>query len=142
MQLTIIVSHSNKKQKMKPGQQAPKNIDDYIAQHPKAVQDLLMAVRQTIKQAAPGADEKISYQIPTFYLKGNLVHFAAWKKHIGFYPAASGIAAFQQTLSGYEIAKGSVQFPYDKPIPYGLISKIVEFRVKENFEKANTKKKK
>lgn len=127
---------------MKPGQQAPKNIDDYIAQHPIAVQDLLIAVRQTIKQAAPDADEKISYLIPTFYQKGNLVHFAAWKKHIGFYPAASGIAAFQQALSGYEITKGTVQFPYDKPIPYDLISKIVQFRVKENLEKAISKKKK
>lgn len=125
---------------MNPGSKPPKNIDDYIIAYPNDVQDLLREIRQTIKQAAPNAEEKISYQMPTFALNGNLVHFAAWKKHIGFYPGASGIAAFLQELAAYENAKGSVQFPYDKPIPFDLISKIVAFRVMENLKKTKAKK--
>ena len=99
-------------------------------------------VRTTIKEAAPNARETINYQIPTFTLEGNLVHFAAFKKHIGFYPTPSGIEKFTQELSAYEGAKGSVKFPLNKPIPYDLISKIVVFRVKENMERAEVKKKK
>ena len=90
-----------------------------------------------IKEAAPEATEKISYQMPTFYLHGNLVHFAAYKKHIGFYLSPSGIEAFKEEISSYKWAKGSVQFPLDKPIPYELIRKITIYRVKENVEKLN-----
>ena len=93
-------------------------------------------MRSTIRKAAPYAEETINYQIPTFKLKGNLVHFAAFKKHIGLYPAPSGIEKFKNELSGYERAKGSVKFPLDKPIPFDLISKIVKFRVNENLERA------
>jgi len=118
----------------------PKNIDEYIASYPKDVQEILEKIRVTIRKAAPDAQETINYQIPTFTLKGNLVHFAAFKKHIGFYPAPSGIEKFKQELSGYESAKGSVQFPLDKPIPYDLISQIVKFRVKENLQKAELKR--
>jgi len=118
----------------------PKNIDEYIASYPKDVQEILEKIRVTIRKAAPDAQETINYQIPTFTLKGNLVHFAAFKKHIGFYPAPSGIEKFKNELSGYESAKGSVQFPLDKPIPYDLISQIVKFRVKENLQKAELKR--
>jgi uncharacterized protein YdhG (YjbR/CyaY superfamily) len=115
------------------------SIDEYIATFPEEIQKILEEIRATIKAAAPDAEEKISYQMPTFILKGNLVHFAAFKKHIGFYPVPTGIEKFKKELSVYEGAKGSVQFPLDKPIPYGLISKIVKFRVKENLKKAETK---
>jgi uncharacterized protein YdhG (YjbR/CyaY superfamily) len=116
-------------------------IDQYIASFPEETQRLLEQVRKTIRNAAPGASETINYSIPTFTLEGNLVHFAGFKKHIGFYPAPSGIKAFIKELSVYENAKGSVQFPFDKPIPHDLISQIVKFRVQENLEKARTKKK-
>ena len=119
-----------------------KTIDDYIAAFPKDIQEILGKVRATIRKAAPEAQETINYGIPTFTLKGNLVHFAAFKKHIGFYPAPSGIEKFKVELSEYESAKGSVQFPLDQPIPYDLISKITVFRVKENLEKAAAKGKK
>jgi uncharacterized protein YdhG (YjbR/CyaY superfamily) len=105
------------------------SIDTYITQFPPEVQALLQQMRQTIQKAAPSATEAISYQIPTFKLSGNLVHFAAFKKHIGFYPGAAGIAAFQDELVGYKSAKGSVQFPLDKPLPLAMVSKIVKFRV-------------
>lgn len=118
------------------------NIDEYIAGCPKEVQDVLEKLRATIKKAAPEAKETINYAIPTFSLEGNLVHFAAFKNHIGFYPAPSGIAAFKKELSVYEGAKGSVQFPMDKPLPLSLVTRIVKFRVKENLEKAKQKKKK
>ncbi len=111
------------------------NIDEYIAAFPKDIQEILMQIRETIHKAAPEALEKISYQMPTFYLNGNLVHFAAYKKHIGFYPAPSGIESFKKELSVYKGAKGSVQFPLDKPIPLDLISKIVKFRISENLKK-------
>ncbi|MEH6907811.1 iron chaperone [Neobacillus drentensis] len=114
-------------------------IDDYILQFPLEVQEILMTLRNVIKETAPDATEKISYQMPTFVLYGNLVHFAAYKKHIGFYPTPSGIAAFQQDLSEYKSAKGSVQFPLDKPIPYELIREIVKYRVAENLRKATGK---
>ncbi len=127
---------------MKTNQPEPQTIDEYIADFPKDVQEILQRVRQTIREAAPDAQEKISYQMPTFTLKGNLVYFAGFKKHIGFYPIPSGIEEFKEELSAYEQGKGSVQFPLDKPIPYGLISRIVKFRVKENLAKAEAKGKK
>lgn len=117
-------------------------IDKYIEAFPKDTQNILEQLRTTIKKAAPGAEEMINYGIPTLTLNGNLVHFGAYKNHIGFYPAPSGIKAFQKELSIYEGAKGSIKFPIDKPLPFDLISKIVKFRVKENLEKASTKTKK
>jgi uncharacterized protein YdhG (YjbR/CyaY superfamily) len=119
-----------------------KDIDGYIAGFPKEIQEILEKIRTTIRKAAPDAEETISYQIPTFTLKGNLVHFAAFKKHIGFYPTSTGIEKFKNELSAYEGAKGSVRFPLDKPIPFDLISDIVTFRVKENLERAQAKGKK
>ncbi len=115
------------------------SIDEYIATFPEAVQVMLQALRATIKAVAPDATEKISYQMPTFFLKGNIVHFAAYKNHIGFYPAPRGIEAFKDELSVYEGAKGSVQFPLDEPLPLELISRIVQFRVAENLKKAEKK---
>jgi uncharacterized protein YdhG (YjbR/CyaY superfamily) len=119
-----------------------KDIEEYIAGFPKDVQEILEKIRATIREAAPDAEETINYGIPTFTLKGNLVHFAAFKKHIGFYPTPSGIEKFENELSAYQGAKGSVQFPLDQPIPYDLISEIVRFRVTENLERAEAKKKK
>jgi uncharacterized protein YdhG (YjbR/CyaY superfamily) len=127
---------------METHQTAPKNIDEYIAGFPNDIQEVLQKIRMTIRKAAPEAEETISYQMPTFRLKGNLVHFAAFEKHIGFYPTPTGIEKFQKELSIYKSAKGSVQFPLNRPIPYDLISQIVEFRVKENQEKAAAKGKK
>lgn len=117
---------------MSNGKTGPNSIDDYMKQFPKEVEEILQSLRQTIKDAAPEATEKMSYQMPTFYLNGNLVHFAAYDKHIGFYPAPSGIEAFKEELSRYKGAKGSVQFPIDEPMPLDLIRKIVKFRVEEN----------
>ena len=127
---------------MKMEQTAPKNIDDYIAGFPDDVQVILQKIRMTIKKAAPNAEETIKYQMPTFTLQGNLVHFGAFKKHIGFYPVPTGIEAFKDELSVYEGGKGSVKFPLDKPMPYDLISKIVQFRVQENLKNAEARKKK
>ncbi len=117
-------------------------IDEYIALFPDDVQKKLRELRAVIKAAAPDAGEKISYQMPAFTLHGNLVYFAAFKNHIGFYPAPRGIEEFKDELSAYKGAKGSVQFPLNEPIPYDLITKIVKFRVKENIEKAEAKRKK
>jgi uncharacterized protein YdhG (YjbR/CyaY superfamily)/ribosomal protein S18 acetylase RimI-like enzyme len=117
-------------------------IDEYIAGFPKDVQEILAKIRETVRKAAPDAEEAIKYQIPTFILKGNLVHFAAFEKHIGFYPTPTGIEKFKEELSAYKSAKGSVQFPLDKPIPFDLISRIVKFRVKESLEKTKAKEKK
>jgi uncharacterized protein YdhG (YjbR/CyaY superfamily) len=116
-----------------------KSIDAYIASFPAETQKILRELRATIQAAAPEATEKISYQIPTFALKGNLVHFAAFTNHIGFYPTPSGIEAFQQELAMYAGAKGSVQFPIDKPLPLELIGRIVKFRVAENLKNADLK---
>ncbi len=127
---------------MRTGQTAPKNIDEYIADFPPDVQGVLQKIRLTIRKAAPDAEETIKYQIPTFTLKGNLVHFAAWKKHIGFYPTSSGTEKFKKELSAYEGAKGSVKFPLDRPIPFTLIGRIVKFRAKENLDRAAAKEKK
>jgi uncharacterized protein YdhG (YjbR/CyaY superfamily) len=107
-------------------------IDSYIEQFPEETREKLESIRQIIRKAAPAATETISYGIPTFKLKTNLVHFAGYKKHIGFYPTPSGIEAFKQELSEYEVSKGTVKFPLDKPMPYDLIRKIVEFRVNES----------
>jgi uncharacterized protein YdhG (YjbR/CyaY superfamily) len=112
-----------------------KNIDEYIAAFPGDVQKKLQQMRTAIRKAAPEAEEAISYAIPTFKFHGNLVHFAAFKKHIGFYPAPRAIEAFKKELSVYEGGKGTVQFPLDKPLPLSLISKIVKFRVKSNRER-------
>jgi uncharacterized protein YdhG (YjbR/CyaY superfamily) len=115
------------------------SIDEYIATFPKDIQKILEEMRATIKAAAPEAVEKISYQMPTFFLKGNLVHFAAHTNHIGFYPTSSGIEAFKGELSIYKGAKGSVQFPLGKPLPLKLVNKIVKYRVAENLKKAVSK---
>ena len=127
---------------MGTSQTAPTNIDEYIARFPDDVRETLEKIRMTIRKAAPDAQETISYQIPTFTLHGNLMHCAAFKKHIGFYPGPSGIEKFKDELSVYDGAKGSVQFPLDKAIPFSLISRIVKFRVNENLKKAEAKGKK
>jgi uncharacterized protein YdhG (YjbR/CyaY superfamily) len=106
-------------------------IDEYIGRFPKNIQEILQQVRETIHKAAPKAEEAISYQIPTFRQNGNLVHFAAWKNHIGFYPTPSGTKEFEKELSKYHRAKGSVQFPLDEPMPLNLIAEIVKFRLKQ-----------
>jgi uncharacterized protein YdhG (YjbR/CyaY superfamily) len=111
-------------------------IDEYIAGFPADTQALLETVRATIRAAAPGAEERISYALPAFALHGNLVYFAALKNHIGFYPTGSGIEAFKDELSGYEVTKGSVKFPVSRPLPLDLISKIVQFRVTQNLANA------
>ncbi len=116
-----------------------RTMDQYIAGFPKPIQVVLGKLRNTIRKAAPGAEETISYAIPTFTLEGNLVHFAAFQNHIGFYPAPSGIKAFSKELSAYEGAKGSIKFPNGKPIPLNLVTRIVKFRVKENLAKSKDK---
>ena len=117
---------------MKPPTSAAAAIDDYIDGFPPNVRSRLRELRSTIRRAAPQATEKMAYQIPTFYLNGNLVHFAAFERHIGFYPGPSGIAAFRDALATYKNAKGSVQFPHDQPLPLDLVAEIVKFRVDEN----------
>lgn len=109
------------------------SIIEYIATFPKEIQKMLKELRATIKASAPNEEEKFSYGMPTFFLNGNLVHFAAFKTHIGFYPTPSGIEAFEDELSIYKGAKGSVQFPIDKPLPLNLISKVVKFSITENL---------
>jgi len=126
---------------MKSPNKQPESIDEYIAGFPQEVQDILQKVRSTIKSAAPDAEEAIKYGIPTFVLNGNLVHFGGFQKHVGFYPTPSGIEEFKEELSAYKSAKGSIQFPLDKPMPYSLIEKLVEFRVMEVRKKAADKKK-
>jgi len=127
---------------MRTDQPAPKDIDEYIAGFPSGVQEILHRIRMAIREAAPEAEETISYQMPTFTLKGNLVHFAAYKKHIGLYPAPAGTEAFKKKLTVYRAAKGTVRFPLDEPIPFDLIGQLVKFRVKENLERAKAKGKK
>jgi uncharacterized protein YdhG (YjbR/CyaY superfamily) len=127
---------------MKSNTVIPKNIDEYLLGFPEEVMIKLEKLRQTIKKAAPEAEEVISYHMPAFKYYGMLVYFAAYKKHIGFYPGAGGIAAFKRELSVYKSAKGSVQFPIELPLPLSLVSKIVQFRVKQNLEKAKLKKNK
>jgi uncharacterized protein YdhG (YjbR/CyaY superfamily) len=110
-------------------------VDQYLDGVPNEVRAVLEELRATIRAAAPAATEKISYQMPTFYLNGNLVHFAAFKQHIGFYPTPSGIEAFKEKLAKYRSSKGAVQFPIDEPLPLALIAEIVRFRVAENTGK-------
>jgi uncharacterized protein YdhG (YjbR/CyaY superfamily) len=119
---------------------SPKDFDDYKNGFPKEIQKLLEQVRMTIKKAAPQAIEVISYGMPAFKMNGMLAWFAAHSQHIGFYPGASGIEAFKKELSIFKGAKGSVQFPFDKPLPLELITKIVQFRVNENLRRIKTKK--
>lgn len=126
---------------MNADQPTPTTIDEYIAGFSPEIQAILQEIRAVIRAAAPAAEEAISYQMPTFRLKGNLVHFAAFKEHIGFYPTPSGTEHFQQALAAYKGGKGSVRFPLEQPIPYDLIREIVEFRVAENLAKAAAKKK-
>jgi uncharacterized protein YdhG (YjbR/CyaY superfamily) len=114
-------------------------IDGYIADFPQDVRKKLRELREAVIAAAPGAEEKISYRMPAFALKGNLVYFAAYKKHIGFYPTSSGIKAFKNELAAYEVSKGTVRFPIDKPLPLKLIGRIVKFRVAENLKNAGIK---
>ena len=111
-----------------------KTMEEYIGTFPKKVQAILEKLRQIISISAPKAEETINYQIPTFKLNGNLVHFAAYKNHIGFYPTPSGIEAFKKELSSYETSKGTIRFPLNKPIPFDLVRKIVEYRVQENLD--------
>jgi uncharacterized protein YdhG (YjbR/CyaY superfamily) len=128
---------------MKNNQATFKNIDEYIAGFSDDVQAILEQIRLAIRAAAPDAEETISYQMPTFTLKGRyLVYFAAYKKHIGFYPAPIGNPDFEEELSVYATGKGTLQFPLDKPIPFELIDKLVKYRVKENLERAYAKAKK
>jgi uncharacterized protein YdhG (YjbR/CyaY superfamily) len=117
-------------------------MDEYIQGFPAHVRQLLEEMRSTIRKAVPAAEEAIKYAIPTFVLNGNLVHFAAFKNHIGFYPAPGGIEAFKKELSVYEGSKGTIRFPFDKPLPRALISKIVKYRVQMNLQKNEGKKKK
>ena len=125
---------------MKP-RTTPKDHDDYISTFPVEIQNKLKKLRAAIKLAAPEAEEKISYQMPAFYFHGNLVYFAAFKNHIGFYPTASGIEVFKNEFSEFKHSKGAVQFPLDKPLPVDLITRIVRFRVKENLNRVKTKNK-
>jgi uncharacterized protein YdhG (YjbR/CyaY superfamily) len=115
------------------------SIDEYITTFPEEIQKILQEVRATIKAAAPEAEEKISYQMPTFFLNGNLIHFAAFKHHLGLYPTPNGVEAFAQELSQFKGAKGSVQFPLDQPLPLELITRIVKYRVAENLKKTGQK---
>lgn len=115
------------------------SIDEYISNFSPEIQETLKALREVIKEAAPDAEEKISWQMPTFVLYGNLVHFAVHKNHIGFYPGPSGIEVFKNELLGYKTSKGAVQFPIGKPMPYEIINKIVKFRVAENIKQAEDK---
>jgi uncharacterized protein YdhG (YjbR/CyaY superfamily) len=117
-----------------------KDIDEYISNFPVEIQNKLIELRAAIQKAAPDAEEKISYQMPAFYLLGNLVYFAAFKNHIGFYPTASGVEVFKNELSGFIHSRGAIQFPIDKPLPIDLVTRIVTFRVKENLNRAKTKK--
>ena len=118
-----------------------RTIDEYISFFPKPVQQRLRAIRELVAKLAPDAQEKISYQMPTFYLNGNLVHFAAFKSHIGFYPTPHGIEAFQKELSKYKNGKGSVQFPLDEPLLLKLIERMVKYRIEKNRNRVKGNKK-
>ncbi|MDR2947712.1 MAG: DUF1801 domain-containing protein [Prevotella sp.] len=114
---------------------AIQSIDEYISEFPKDIQSLMKKLRATIKKAVPEATEKISWQMPTFYLKGNLIHFAGHKKHIGLYPGIEAMEAFKEELTSYKTTKGGIQLPYDKPLPLSLVTKIVKFNIKRNSKK-------
>jgi len=122
--------------------QKAQDVTEYIAMFPKETQKLLMQLRNTIRKTAPDADESISYGMPYYSQQGRLLYFAAFKSHIGFYPLTSAIVAFKKEIEKYKHAKGSVQFPLNEPLPIGLITRIVKFRVKENVTRANSKSKK
>jgi uncharacterized protein YdhG (YjbR/CyaY superfamily) len=115
------------------------SIDQYISTFPVSTQEILHELRAAIRESAPDAGEKISYQMPTFFQNGNLVHFAAYKNHIGFYPTPSGVRAFEAELKNYKTSKGAIQFPIDQPIPIELIKRIVKFRVQENSARSKKK---
>ena len=119
-----------------------KNTDEYISLFPPHVQLILQQLRKSIRDLIPEAEETISYGIPTFRLYGNLVHYAAYKNHIGFYPGAAGIEIFKDKLSGYKLSKGTVQFPIDEPLPFDLILEIVQYRANQNLQKAQARKRK
>ena len=121
---------------------APRDIDEYIAGFPPIVQESLQKIRGIIREAAPDAEETLKYRMPTFVLQGNLVHFAAFESHIGFYPTPTAIEAFSGDLKGYVSAKGSVQFPLNRPIPFTLIRRMVQFRVQESRQKMAAKRRK
>ncbi len=125
---------------MKTKTEVVKNVDDYIAAFEPLVKERLEQIRQAIKKAAPVAEETISYMMPAYKLHGMLVYFAGYKNHIGFYATPTGHDAFKEELSVYKEGKGSVQFPHNKPLPLGLVGKIVKFRVKQNMEKVKAKK--
>lgn len=127
---------------MKSNQPVPESIDAYIADFPPEIREKLEKIRATIRKAAPKAEEAISYMMPTFKLHGNLVHFAAFKNHIGFFPGAAGVEVFKDELTQYETSKGTIRFPLDQRIPLPLITRIVKFRVAQNLHKAETKAKK
>lgn len=122
-------------------QNASQEIDKYIAGFPPEIQEKLRTLRQVIHEEAPEALEAFSYQMPTFKLHGNLVHFAAFKNHIGFYPTPSGVTAFEQDLAPYQTSKGAAQFPHNQPLPLDLVRRIVRYRVDENTRLAAEKKK-
>ena len=124
---------------MKTDSNSPQTIEEYIAGFPPEIQAILQQIRSIIRETVPNIEEAMAYQMPTFRLHGNLVHFAAFKNHIGFYPTPSGVEAFPDELTQYQHAKGSIRFPLDQPIPYDLIRKIVKFRAKENMGKAHEK---
>lgn len=126
---------------MKARPAVPQDIDAYLASFPLEVQESLQQVRKAIQKAAPAAEETIKYQMPTFMLQGNLVHFAAWKKHIGFYHLPAADAALRKELAGYAGPKGSLKFPLNQPIPLGLIGKLVKLRVQENLRQAAARRK-
>ena len=126
---------------MKPNTPVVQNVDEYISSFSKDTQKLLKQLRATIRKAAPQAEETISYQMPAYNLYGKVVYFAAYEKHIGFYPMPSAIENFKKELAGYNTSKGTVQFPLDKPLPLPLIAKITAFRVKENIQAAEIKRK-
>jgi uncharacterized protein YdhG (YjbR/CyaY superfamily) len=125
---------------VKPSSSAAATIDDYVAGFAPEVRTRLLALRAVIRQAAPLATERIAYRIPTFHLGGNLVHFAAFERHIGFYPGPTGIEAFRARLAPYPSAKGSVQFPHDEPLPLDLVAEIVRYRVVENAQPRTKKR--
>jgi uncharacterized protein YdhG (YjbR/CyaY superfamily) len=127
---------------MKAKSTPPKTVDEYIGGYPQNVQAILQEIRRIVRDAVPAAQETIKYQIPTFVLGENLLHFAGFKKHIGFYPTPSGIRHFKDALASYPTAKGSVQFPLDRSMPYALIRKIAQFRAKEARERTAAKRRK
>jgi len=127
---------------MDSSKKTPQTIDEYMADFPAQTQAIMQRLRDLVHEIAPEATERISYGIPTFVLGENLVHFAAYKHHIGFYPTPSGVAHFEEELKDYEISKGTVRFPLDKPIPYDLVRRIVEFRAAENRARAQAKQSK